>query len=310
MTEVAIHTNNLIRDFGSVRVIDGLSLEIPVGIVFGLVGPNGAGKTTTIRLLLGLLKPTNGYAKVMGFDTRTQAHLIYSQTGVVLEHPGHYERLSAEENLEFYARSWHLSSTERRMRIKELLTHFNLWERREEAVATWSKGMKKKLAVARSLLHRPSLILLDEPTSGLDPIAAKELCNDLAALANQEGCTVFFNTHNLVEAEELCKTIGVIRRGKLVTVGSIEELQTKNGDIVIEVVGSGLSKKILELLRSRHEVGSPELQNNCLRFNLYPKANTAPIISFLVKAGVKIEEVRKKKASLKEILCTLMEETE
>jgi ABC-2 type transport system ATP-binding protein len=123
MDKFAIYTDNLVQDFGPVKAVDRLNLEIPQGIVFGFLGPNGAGKTTTIRLLLGLLEPSHGTAKVLGFDTRTQADEIRSRTGALLEHTGLYERLSAEDNLDFYARIWHLSSAERQARIKELLTH-------------------------------------------------------------------------------------------------------------------------------------------------------------------------------------------
>jgi len=137
MTETAIRVENLTRDFETVRAVDGLSLEVPAGIIFGFLGPNGAGKTTTINLLLGLLEPTSGRADVLGFDTRTQADKVRTRTGALLEHPGLYEQLTAEDNLEFYGRIWRLPATERQARIKELLTHMGLWERRRERVGTW-----------------------------------------------------------------------------------------------------------------------------------------------------------------------------
>jgi len=143
MTEIAIYTENLTRDFSTVRAVDGLTLEVPAGTIFGFLGPNGAGKTTTIRLLLGLLEPTAGRAEVLGFDTRTQADEIRARTGALLEHHGLYERLSAEDNLEFYGRVWRLPRAERQTRIRELLTHLGLWERRKEKVETWSRGMKR-----------------------------------------------------------------------------------------------------------------------------------------------------------------------
>ncbi len=129
MAQAAIQMDQVSRDFGPVRAVDGLSLEVPAGIIFGFLGPNGAGKTTTIYLLLGLLEPTDGRAEVLGFDTRTQADEIRAHAGALLEHPGLYEQLSAEDNLEFYARVWRLPAAERRARIKELLTHMGLWER-------------------------------------------------------------------------------------------------------------------------------------------------------------------------------------
>jgi ABC-2 type transport system ATP-binding protein len=172
---IAIQTESLGRDFGAVRALDGLSLQVPAGIIFGFLGPNGAGKTTCIRLLLGLLEPSSGRAQVLGYDTRSQAGEIRRRTGALLENPGVYERLSAEDNLELYGRIWRLPAAERRSRTKELLSHLKLWERRREAVSTWSRGMIQKLAIARALLHRPQLIFLDEPTAGLDAIAADTL---------------------------------------------------------------------------------------------------------------------------------------
>jgi ABC-2 type transport system ATP-binding protein len=171
MPEPIIHTEHLSRSFGEVKAVDDLSLEIPAGIVFGFLGPNGAGKTTTIHLLLGLLEPTRGQARVLGFDTRTQSDAIHARCGALLEFAGLYERMSAEDNLDLYGRINLMSAPDRRARIKELLTHLDLWDRRKELVSKWSRGMKQKLAVARTLIHRPALVFLDEPTAGFDPQA-------------------------------------------------------------------------------------------------------------------------------------------
>jgi ABC-2 type transport system ATP-binding protein len=192
MTEAAIRMQDLTRDFVKnkgkserLRAVDSLSLDVPAGIVFGFLGPNGAGKTTTIRLLLGLLAPTAGRAMIMGYDTRTEADQIRAQTGALLEHTGLYEQLSAEDNLEFYARAWRIPAKERKARIAELFTHIDLWERRQEPVGKWSRGMKQKLALARALLHRPPLLLLDEPTAGLDVASAVAVREELVALAQR-----------------------------------------------------------------------------------------------------------------------------
>lgn len=308
MNEIAIRTENLTRTFGTVRAVDGLTIEVPAGIILGFLGPNAAGKTTTIRLLLGLLEPTSGRAEVLGFDTRTQADEIRQRTGALLEHPGLYERLSAEDNLEFYGRVCRLPSTERRARIKELLTHLDLWERRKEIVRTWSRGMKQKLAMARTLLHRPSLIFLDEPTAGLDPVAATALREDLITLATRENVTVFLTTHNLAEAEKLCGKVGVIRQGKLLAVGHPDELRARSGAPRAEVIGRGFNEEVLALLRARPEVAAADLQNERLLIDLRGEVDIAPLVSLMVSAGVEVEEVRKGKASLEEVFLTLMEE--
>jgi len=219
VSEFAIQTHDLTRDFGAVRAVDHLTIDVPAGIIFGYLGPNGSGKTTTIRLLLGLLEPSAGQAAVLGYDTKTQDQAVRERTGALLEYSGLYERLSAEENLDFYGRVWHMSASERAARTKELLTHFELWDRRHEGAGTWSRGMKQKLAVARAIFHRPKLIFMDEPSAGLDPVAAVALRDDLARLAAREGVTVFLTTHNLVEADKLCGQVAVIRQGKLLAVG-------------------------------------------------------------------------------------------
>lgn len=207
MTEAAIRTSALSKYFGHVRAVDGLTMEVPSGIVFGFLGQNGAGKTTTIQLLLGLLEPTSGDAQVLGYDLRERSDLIRERTGVLLEYKGLYERMNALDNLEFYGRIWHLPKNELDERSKELLTHFDLWDRRNEKIGNYSKGMKAKLAVARTLLHRPPLIFLDEPTDGLDPVAAVALRDDLVKLASKEDVTVFLTSHNMPEVEKICNKI-------------------------------------------------------------------------------------------------------
>ncbi len=308
MTEIAICIENLSRDFDhKVRAVDNLCLKVPKGIVFGFLGPNGSGKTTTIRLLLGLLKATSGQASVLGFDIQSQADEIRCRTGALLEHSGLYERLSAEDNLEFYGRVWRLPPAQRRTRIRELLSALGLWQRRQERVGGWSRGMKQKLAVARAMLHRPPLIFLDEPAAGLDPIAAAALCDDIIEMVTREGVTVFLTTHNLAEAEKLCALVGVIRQGKLLAVGHPDELRSKIGSPQVEICGHGFNEQVLELLRVQPEVSAAELQNGRLLIHLHQKTNVAPLVSLLVKTGIQVEEVHKSKATLEEAFLKLME---
>ena len=310
MTTYAIKTENLGRNFGSIRALDDLSIEVPTGSVFGFLGPNGAGKTTTIRILLGLLEPTQGRAQVVGFDTVRQADEIRTRSGALLEHNGLYERLSAENNLEFYGRVWRIPASERQARIRELLTNLDLWERRKEPVSNWSRGMKQKLAMARALFHRPSLLFLDEPTAGLDPSAAARLRDDLEKLVEIEGVTVFLNTHNLAEAERLCQQIGIIRRGKLVANGSPSELRARAGVPHLEIRGVGFTSDAIQELRRRKEVVSAELHNNSLTIQLREAGETAPLVSILVRSGVQVEEVIKAQSSLEEVFLSLVNEGE
>lgn len=306
MTRIAIVTENLARTFGSVVALDGLSLKVESGTIFGFLGPNGAGKTTTIRLLLGLLEPTDGRATVLGHDTQTQAASIREKCGALLEHTGLYERLTALDNLEFYGRAWNMPSADRAGRIKELLTHFGLWERRKEGVSRWSRGMKQKLALARVLLHRPALIFLDEPTSGLDPVAAAALRDDLSALVTREGTTVFLTTHNLNESEKLCSRVAVIRNGKLLAVGHPAELRT--GEPRFVITGSGFTEAALIALRSHSDVISAELQGDRLRLSLKAGCTAAPLVTLLVEHGAVVEEVTKQHVSLEDTFLALVED--
>ncbi len=308
MNGYAIRTRELTRDFKTVRAVDQLTLEIPAGIVFGFLGPNGSGKTTTIRLLLGLLEPSAGNSEVLGFNTQTEPDEIRKRSGALLEHNGLYERMSAEDNLEFYGRIWRMPAQERRARIKELLTSVGLWERRAETVGGWSRGMKQKLAVVRTLLHRPELVFLDEPTAGLDPVAAAALHDELEALAEREGVTVFLTTHNMAEAEKLCQQVGIIRSGKLLAVGRLDQLRAQAGGQRLEVSGSGFSPAIIDALKARADVSGLERHNSHLTIRLKEAVDTAPLVSLLVGAGVQVEEVRKGTPSLEEAFLALVEE--
>lgn len=308
MSEIAIKTDNLTCDFDTVRAVDQLTLQVPSGIVFGFLGPNGAGKTTTIRLLLGLLEPSAGSARLLGYDTISQAAEVRARTGALLEHNGLYEQMSAYDNLEFYGRVNHMSPSERQARIRELLTQMELWERRSEPVKKWSRGMKQKLALARVLLHRPALILLDEPTAGLDVPSANAVRSDLEALVASEGVTVFLTTHNMTEAERLCSQIAVIREGQLQAIGHPDELRARSGSAQLVIVGRGFSEAILQALQAIPDVLAVQTQNGHLKINLNAQADTAALVTLLVNHGAQVQEARRHSASLEEVFLTLVEE--
>jgi ABC-2 type transport system ATP-binding protein len=311
MTQIALQTEQLTRTFGAVHAVHDLSLTVPAGIVFGFLGTNGAGKSTTIRLALGLLAPTSGRIAVFGHALPAAGQAVREQSGVLLEHTGLYKRLSALDNLDLYGRMWHMPAADRTARAQELLTHFGLWERRDQAVGAWSKGMKQKVAVARALFHRPRLLFLDEPTSGLDPLAAAALRDDIAALAHQEGTTVFLTTHNLAEAETLCSLIGIVRAGRLLAFGSPEELRMRAGRPNVEIVGSGWNAAGLARVRALPQVASVTEESNRLvvAFTNASRAETAPIVSALVAAGAQVEAVHQGNASLEDAFLALMEDT-
>lgn len=304
----AIQVDDLTRDYDGLRAVDHISFSVEAGQIFGFLGPNGAGKTTTLHLLLGLLEPTEGQAKVLGFDTGSEGDEVRARTGALLEHAGVYEQLTAEDNLEFYGRAYRMPVAQRQARIKQLLSQMDLWGRRKDRVANWSKGMKQKLALARAVLHEPQLVFLDEPTAGLDVVSANAVREDLRALAGHQGVTVFLTTHNMSEAERLCQTVAVIREGKLVAMGSPDELRARSGGPRLEIVGRGFGRPVLDLLRARPEVASVEAQNGHLAIDLREDVDTAPLVSAAVSAGVEVQEVRRGRASLEEVFLTLMEE--
>src|SRR5215216_686878 len=308
MSESIIHTEDLSRSFGTIKAVDGLSMDVPAGIVFGFLGPNGAGKTTTIHLLLGLVEPTQGKASVMGFDTRSQADEIRKKSGALLEFSGLYERMSAEDNLDLYGRIYRIPGPERKARAKELLTHFDLWDRRKEKVGNWSRGMKQKIAIARALFHHPPLIFLDEPSAGLDPVAAAALHADLTRLVANEGVTVFLNTHNLAEAEKLCAQVGVIRKGKLLALGNLDELRLREGRHKIEIIGHGFDEKTLTLLRARQEVKQAEIRNGRLMMDVRGDGKIGSLVTLIVQAGAEIEDISRGGESLEDLFLTLMQE--
>jgi ABC-2 type transport system ATP-binding protein len=314
MTATAIRIKNLTRTFegqsGIVHAVDGLSLDVPAGTIFGFLGPNGAGKTTTIRLLLGLLEPTSGRAEVLGFDTNAEGDQVRARTGALLEHSGLYEQLSAEDNLEFYGRVYRLQTHERRARVKGLLMDIGLWDRRKEKVGKWSRGMKQRLALARTLLHRPPLVFLDEPTAGLDVMSAADVRTDLASLAAREGVTVFLTTHNMAEAERLCSQVAVIRAGRLAAVGHPDVLRARAGGPRVEIIGKGFSEQVLDLVRARPEVIGAEAQNGRMAIELRDETESASLVSLLVGTGVQVAEVRRGTASLEDVFVTLMQEDE
>ncbi|HEX9660609.1 MAG TPA: ABC transporter ATP-binding protein [Rhodothermales bacterium] len=296
------------RDFGAIRAIDSLSLEVPQATLFGLLGPNGAGKTTTIRLLLGLLQPTSGRAEVLGLDTQKEGQHIRTRVGALLEHTGLYEQLTAEENLDFFGRVWKLPHPTRRARIEELLREIGLWDRRTEPVGKWSKGMRQRLALARALLHHPTLLLLDEPTAGLDVVAASQVREALTNMVRHEGLTVVLTTHNMLEAERLCDTLGVIRKGRLVAVDQPDQLRANHAAPCLEIRGGNFSTLVQEAIRIREEVTSVELANGTLTIEFDRPIDSSPIVRLLIEHGASVQEVLKRTPSLEDVFLALTED--
>ena len=234
-----------------VHALRGISFEVEQGELFGLLGPNGAGKTTTIKILTTLLLPTSGRARVLGFDPARQPGDIRRRIGHVFGGDrGLYDRLSALDNLRYFADLYRVPVREKRHRIAELLDLVGLTGRERERVETYSRGMRQRLHIARGLLHDPEILFLDEPTIGLDPVGAREVRETVANLRDQ-GKTVLLTTHYMYEADELCQRIAVIAGGVFVATGTPAELKARVLDrTVIEIETFGIEERILERLRA------------------------------------------------------------
>ena len=223
--ETVISVEHLSHSYGDHPALRDLSFDVRQGEVLGLLGPNGAGKTTTIRLLNGLFPPSAGRMQVLGLDPIHQGDQVRRQTGVLTETPALYERLTALQNLDFFAAMAGMEPAERRPRIHELLALFELEPRAGDRVETYSKGMKQRLALARALLTQPLLLFLDEPTSGLDPETAQQVHELIGRTQRRNGRSVVLCTHNLFEAERLCDRLAILNHGRLLALGSLPELR-------------------------------------------------------------------------------------
>jgi ABC-2 type transport system ATP-binding protein len=219
-----ILAENLTKSFGDFKAVDAVDLNIQPGEVLALLGPNGAGKTTTLRMLSSLLIPSDGWAKVANFDIVRQADRVRASVGVLTENHGLYNRMPAADYLDFFGRLYQLPRKDREEQIKSLLTHFGLADHMRQPLGEFSKGMRQKLALARSLLHNPPVLLLDEPTSAMDPESARLVRDAIRTLRSQDR-TIVVCTHNLAEAEELADKIAIIRQGKIILQGSPLELK-------------------------------------------------------------------------------------
>jgi ABC-2 type transport system ATP-binding protein len=239
-----IEVQELVKKFGDFTAVAGIDFEVREGEFFGFLGPNGAGKTTTINILATLLRPTAGRALLAGFDVVGQPNQVRQAIGMVFQDPSLDDRLTAEENLRFHAMLYRVPRTERAGRIDQVLEIVGLADRRGALVRTFSGGMKRRLEIARGLLHHPRVLFLDEPTAGLDPQTRNAIWDHIRRLRDQVGITVFMTTHYLDEAEN-CGRIAIIDHGKIQALDSPQALKRRIGGDVVIVSGDALLEKDL-----------------------------------------------------------------
>jgi ABC-2 type transport system ATP-binding protein len=229
-----IHVENLVKMFGEVKAVDGISFDVHAGEIFAFLGPNGAGKTTTIQMLTTLLRPTSGTMSLDGLDPVTQQLDVRRRFGIVFQDPSLDGELTAAENMELHGVLYHVPRRIRHERTQVLLTLFELWDRRHARVKTFSGGMKRRLEIARGLLHTPKILFLDEPTLGLDPQSRNQLWTHVRHLNETEGVTVFLTTHYMDEAERVAHRIAIIDHGRIVAQGSPQELKQQTNTDSLE----------------------------------------------------------------------------
>jgi len=302
-----IETQDLTRTFDGLLAVDRVSLSIRDGEAFAFLGPNGAGKTTTVRMLCCLIAASSGKAFIGGLDISDKKDQvkIRGMIGLLPENPGLYESLGAHRNIEFFAKLYGVPISEREERIRSLLKTLNLWERRNEPVGKFSKGMKQKVAIARALVHHPDYLFLDEPTAALDPESAKTVREFLIEL-KREGVTLFLNTHNLDEAQRVSDRIGVLKT-KLLAVGSPDELASRYFGRTSLVQLSELRPEHVASIRSLPYVQDVRTSNGSILIDLDdPKKRNPEIVSLLVEQGAKIEHVEEVKHGLEDIYLKLM----
>jgi ABC-2 type transport system ATP-binding protein len=302
-----IELENLTRKFGELTAVDNVTLNVNKGEIFGFLGPNGAGKSTTVRMLCCLISKTSGKARVGDFDIDYEEDRlkIRKTIGYLSGDVGLYENLSAYKNLDFYGKLYEVPSAEREENIKRLLQLVGLWDRKDDAAAGLSKGMKQKLAIARTLIHEPQVLFLDEPTANLDPLAAKTV-RDFILELKKEKRTIFMNTHNLDEAERVCDRIAVLKT-KLIAVGSPEDLErsVSNRKTVVQLESNGDS--VLAAVKKLSTVKSVSKSANKIILDMdNPEKDNPQLVRTIVAAGGNIQYVTESRSTLEDVYLKLV----
>jgi len=304
-----ITVDNLTKKFGDVTAVEGLTFQVKEGEVFGFLGPNGAGKTTTMRMLCCLISKTSGEARIADYEIGkvTDSLQIRKMIGLVPDNVGLYGDLSAFENLDFYGKLYECQEGRRRENIERFLKMLGLWDRKDAQVGSFSKGMKQKLALARALVHEPTILFMDEPTANLDPESAKTVRDFILELKKQ-GRTIFFNTHNLDEAQRICDRIGIIKT-RLLTVGSPEQLRESlsrpKTEIRLAKVTEALVNTLKKLIPNSIEVSGDKLIIDVTD----PDKENPIIIAAITSNGGQVREVTQLIPTLEDVYLQITKET-
>jgi ABC-2 type transport system ATP-binding protein len=317
-----IETYGLTRRFGTLTAVSQVSLRVPNGTILALLGPNGAGKTTTIRMLAGLLAPTEGDATVAGYDIRREPDAVRACVGLVTDTPGLFEQMKVPAYLDFFGSIYGIPAAEGRRRIDELLKFFELAEHRNEKMAGFSKGMKQKVPLARALIHEPPVLFLDEPTSGLDPLAARA-ARELILGLKQSSRSIILCTHDLDEAERLADEVAIIRQGRIVAHDTPAALRRQaTGEALVRVEFADECPLPLEALATIDGVNTPHFTEKIATGSLSavtqpgallleyhtprPKVVNPQVLSRLIAGGAQIVSVTSETSSLEDVYASAM----
>jgi len=303
--ENIIEVTSLTKYYGSLLAVDNINFEVGSRELFGFLGPNGAGKTTTINMLTGISKPTSGKACIAGYDVTEEPTKVKERIGVVPDVSGVYDELSAWDNIIFSARLHSVSKTKRETRARELLELFDLYDRRNDRVGTFSRGMKKRLMIASTLVFEPEIIFLDEPTTGLDVQSSRQIRNLIKEM-NKQGTTFFLTTHYIEEADQLCQRIAIINKGKIVTLDTPENLKKMaKAENIIEVTfntAEDFSARLGEISRVKNVVRVAD------KYRIYVEesSDTLPlIIDFAGQHHLKVTSIATLKPTLEDAFVSL-----
>jgi ABC-2 type transport system ATP-binding protein len=303
-----IETVNLTKKFGDFTAVDGVTISVEEGEVFGFLGPNGAGKTTTVRMLCCLISKTSGEARIGDYDVGKESDSlkIRKLIGVVPDNVGLYDDLTAYDNLDFYGKLYDCPESQRKENIERFLKMLGLWERKDVAAGTFSKGMKQKLAIARSLIHDPRILFMDEPTANLDPESSKTV-RDFILDLKKEKKTIFLNTHNLDEAQRICDKIGILNT-KLMAVGTPADLERsvrgKSTVVQLEQVNEAIVTALKGLTQGSVTVDGSRLTIEVVN----PEKENPVIVEAIVRAGGRVQSVTAVGSSLEDAYLKLVRE--
>jgi daunorubicin resistance ABC transporter ATP-binding subunit len=305
-SDIAIEISNLTKRFENVTALDNLSLAVRYGEIFGLLGPNGSGKTTTINIVSGLSKPTSGQVKVLGYDIRQNTHAVHAAPRAVPQETALYEELSACTNMTIHADLYGVRRSERQQRITDMLNLVQLYERRDNRVGTFSGGMKRRLALARALLHDPKLLYLDEPTLGVDVQSRRALWDCILDL-KKKGKTILLTTNYLEEANALCDRLAILDHGRLIALDTPSNLKRRYGDTIVEIeTTSPISQHIMTQINALSGIGEAYQNNKVLKIaSTGNDTSTIGQIVMLVTKETAIRTISQREPNLDEIFLDL-----